>query len=623
MNTRAIPFVLALALLPAFAVLTAASARAQTAGLVPLTDLGAGLYNGSPGGLYPGGANVPPPAHEGGALRQAARIVPRNPAGQPDPAGFIGVLSIGMSNTNQEFAAFERAEDLAATRNGRVVLVNGGFGGQDAATIADPNAPYWTTVAQRVAALGLTAAQVQVVWLKESEALPYTSWPAWANTLEADLERIVHNIHDKYPRVAICYLSSRIYGGYVFGATGEPSAYDSGFAVKWLIESQVAGAASLAWDADRGAVRAPLLLWGPYLWANGPQPRSDGLTWQRADLESDNTHPSPSGEAKVAALLSSFFAAEKTARGWWPRRADTALQPLDAGRDAYVDGANPTTNAGAAATLLTQSGTTVRNAYVAFDATGLTGATLLAKFSLRVPTDAVGGGRVHAVSDTSWTEGGITYANAPPFGAQLQNVPQVSRDGTYAAAVTASVTGDADGLLSFGIAGLGASATTYHAREAGQPPRLVLTLSCAAGGPAAAPDPDGDGVRGACDCAPLDAGLLAVPPEVAHLRWSGAGEAGPAGQAGELAWDSVAQAAGSATVYDVVAGPLAAVADLAGGGTDACLAHDLATTHVADSAAPPAAGTGRFYLVRARNACGAGAWESTTDGRDRFPARCP
>lgn len=614
MTVRACPFDLAVALVLALALAPAVPAHAQTAGLVPLNDLGAGLYNGSPGGLYPGGSNEPPGPHAEAALRQAARIVPRNPAGQPDAAGLVGVLSIGMSNTNQEFAAFERAEDLAATRNGRVVLINGGFGGQDAATIADPNAAYWTTVAQRVAALGLTAAQVQVVWLKESEALPYTNWPAWANTLKSDLERIVHNIHDKYPRVAICYMSSRIYGGYVFGATGEPSAYDSGFSVKWLIEDQIAGAPSLAWDAEQGPVRAPLLLWGPYLWANGPQPRSDGLAWQRADLESDATHPSPSGEAKVAGLLSAFLAAERTARGWWPRRADTALQPLDTTRDAYVDSASPGTNAGGAATLVTQAGATVRNAYLGFDATGLAGATLFAKLSLRVPTDVVGGGRAHAVADTSWTEGGITYANAPPFGAPLQNVPQVSRDGTYAAAVTASVTGDADGLLSFGIAGLGASATSYHAREAGQPPRLLLTLSCAAGGPSAAPDPDGDGVRGACDCAPLDAGVLAPPSEVAHLRWNGVGE---------LTWDSAAAAAGSATTYDVAAGPLDAVADLASGGTDACLASGLAATHVADSTAPPATGAGRFYLVRARNACGAGPWESATDGRDRFPTGCP
>ena len=55
-------------------------------------------------------------------------------------------------------------------------------------------------------------------------------------------------------------------------------------------------------DPDAGAVRAPLLLWGPYLWADGVNPRSDDLVWLLTDLESDHVHPSPSGEEKVSTM---------------------------------------------------------------------------------------------------------------------------------------------------------------------------------------------------------------------------------------------------------------------------------------------------------------------------------
>ena len=68
---------------------------------------------------------------------------------------------------------------------------------------------------------------------------------------------------------------------------------------------------------SKGTVKAPVLLWGPYLWADGTKGRKDGFVWQQADFGPDGTHPSPSGRRKVADMLLRFFKTDSTAKGWF------------------------------------------------------------------------------------------------------------------------------------------------------------------------------------------------------------------------------------------------------------------------------------------------------------------
>jgi lysophospholipase L1-like esterase len=277
-----------------------AECAATSVGLSPLTDLGGGRYHGYRGGLYANGKNVPPTAYARSGLARAKSVKPID--------GKVVLLSIGMSNTTQEFSAFKRIADADGRKNGALTIVDGAQGGQDAELVKNPNARFWSVVDQRLGAAGASARQVQAVWLKEAIARESSPFPADAKRLEADLAAIVRILRGRFPNLKLVYVSSRTYGGYATTPLNpEPYAYDSGFAVKWLIADRIAG-----------RLKGPWVAWGPYLWTDGERGRKDGLAWTCADVRpSDGTHPSEAGRQKVAQLLLRFFTTDATARPWF------------------------------------------------------------------------------------------------------------------------------------------------------------------------------------------------------------------------------------------------------------------------------------------------------------------
>jgi hypothetical protein len=297
--------------------------KVDTSKLKPLTDLGEEEYRGFKGGLFPRGKNTRPAEHEEAGLALAKQVQPLDAEGKPSADGKIVLLSVGMSNTSQAFTAFMQAAKADKDINPRLVLVNGAQGGMTAFAIQNPDdnrsgTKYWTTVDERLKAAGVTRAQVQAVWIKQADAGPTQGFPKYAQTLEAELVKIVQILPQRFPNVKLVYLSSRTYGGYAKTRLNpEPYAYESGFSVKWLIERQLQGDPALNYAPNRGQVRAPWLSWGPYLWANGSKKRSDGFSYEESDFAQDGTHESPSGQKKVAGLLLQFFKTDTTTKGWF------------------------------------------------------------------------------------------------------------------------------------------------------------------------------------------------------------------------------------------------------------------------------------------------------------------
>lgn len=295
---------------------------------IPLTDMTTGNnYLGFSGGLYANG-NIIPPDHEAVGMARSAQIQPLNTAGQPDPNGKIILMSMGMSNTTQSFLEFiKKAQASPNVNHNTLAIVDGAAGNQVANTWDSPADYNYDRVRDNVLApRGYTENQIQIVWLKVADLEPtvfLTSESADAYQLETYIGSILRAIKIRYPHIQQVFLSSRTYGGYGTGYRNpEPYAYESGFSVKWAIQSQIdqmQGGVILdsrAGDLNYNTV-APWIAWGPYLWTDGIIPRSDGLIWERKDVHGDLIHPSYYGRQKVADMLMNFLSTSPYTRCWF------------------------------------------------------------------------------------------------------------------------------------------------------------------------------------------------------------------------------------------------------------------------------------------------------------------
>ena len=309
-------------------------------GRVPLIDLVGGLYLGQyEGGLYPGG-NEMPPAHLAEGIARAKTIEPLNINGQPDPDGKIVFTSIGMSTTSSMFCGVADPNDSCKkgslmdtiqqdddVNHRDVVLIDGADPGKVAEDWVVPSSKAFNRIEdEELLPFGLSELQVQVAWVNLASTHPTTSLPdleADAYLLEKQFGDAIRAMKSRYPNLKIVLFSSRVYGGYATSEINpEPYAYEAGFAVKWAVEAQIkqmheAGnpVDSEAGNLDYNSV-APWVAWGPYLWADGMNPRSDGLVWRPDDLKGDGTHMARLGIEKVSGIMMDFVKSSPVTKCW-------------------------------------------------------------------------------------------------------------------------------------------------------------------------------------------------------------------------------------------------------------------------------------------------------------------
>ncbi|HEU5179538.1 MAG TPA: MopE-related protein [Candidatus Polarisedimenticolia bacterium] len=129
-------------------------------------------------------------------------------------------------------------------------------------------------------------------------------------------------------------------------------------------------------------------------------------------------------------------------------------------------------------------------------------------------------------------------------------------------------------------------------------------------------DLDGDGVT-VClqDCNDADPAVWGAPVEEGDLALDSSVPT-------NLTWFGQNPYNGLGGFYDLVSGtmgPTGGINTAAG----ACLQSSLTQAQYADNRPNPPRGTGAWYLVRARNSCGAGTYGASTGGQDRVLPSCP
>ncbi len=161
-------------------------------------------------------------------------------------------------------------------------------------------------------------------------------------------------------------------------------------------------------------------------------------------------------------------------------RATSAISRFTPSADAYVSQAKPNSNFGTAPILRTDGFPKLERSYLRFDITQLTGSVTKATLRLYAGSRDRLGYTVRSVVSTDWSEGGITYANAPPPGTVVATSGAVARDTWTSVDVTRVVNGD--GAISLALTANGSSAGGYASRETGATtPQLVVETLTTAG----------------------------------------------------------------------------------------------------------------------------------------------
>jgi Carbohydrate binding domain/Glycosyl hydrolase catalytic core len=153
--------------------------------------------------------------------------------------------------------------------------------------------------------------------------------------------------------------------------------------------------------------------------------------------------------------------------------------------DATVQAGSPTTNFGAATTLISD-GQPVTAAYMKFDLTALAGKSITtALLRMKVTNGSTSTQSVRLATGSAWTESSITYNNRPSLGAAFKTFAGGALGAWVEVDVKAGLPGKAGQVITLGIDSVGSDGYAFNSRDA--PTDKVTLIVEAQGGGGATP----------------------------------------------------------------------------------------------------------------------------------------
>ena len=185
---------------------------------------------------------------------------------------------------------------------------------------------------------------------------------------------------------------------------------------------------------------------------------------------------------------------------------------------AYVSATTPTSNAGTS-TSIRLDGSPIVRSYLSFSVANVSGPVGQAVLRVYANSSQNKGYSVYAVADTSWSEKGITYANAPPFADTASGASGRVTAGTWTSVdVTSLVKGN--GTYSLGLATSSPTALSLASREAGaNAPQLVVSITSTQAPPANTAPPGIAGSPQQGQPSSADPGTWSGSPSSFGYRW--------------------------------------------------------------------------------------------------------